>query len=151
MKKVLFLFLFFGISLASVSCAEDSTYDVPIIHFDNIQEDWSDLQKIAYIDYRIGKKISYTPDFNTEVSNDGAARALWKIIASGYGVCNGIAQIEQYMLKRVGIESEMVSAETHAFLKVTSNFTSPAFLGGKSLIRNLPSKLLSFTNTPSPS
>ena len=87
---------------------------------DNIQEDWSDLQKIAYIDYRIGKKISYTPDFNTEVSNDGAARALWKIIASGYGVCNGIAQIEQYMLNRVGIESEIVSAATHAFLKVNN-------------------------------
>lgn len=85
---------------------------------ENIQEDWSDLQKAAYIDYRIGKKISYTPDFDTEVSDIGSARALWRIIVSGYGVCNGIAQIEQYMLKRVGIESEMVSAKTHAFLKV---------------------------------
>ena len=84
----------------------------------NMKEDWSDIQKAAYIDYRIGKKISYTPDFDTEVSDDASARALWKIIDSGYGVCNGIAQVEQYLLKHVGIESELVSSGRHSFLKV---------------------------------
>lgn len=83
-----------------------------------INPEWSDVEKIAYIDNAIGKKVSYTPDFGTEVCDDGDARALWKIIDSGYGVCNGISQVEQYMLKRVGIESEMISGKHHAFLKI---------------------------------
>lgn len=84
----------------------------------NIHDDWTDIQKAAYIDYRIGKQVSYTPDFDTEVSDDASARALWKIISSGYGVCNGIAQLEQYMFSHVGIESELVSSGRHSYLKV---------------------------------
>lgn len=84
----------------------------------NIKEDWSDIQKAAYIDHRVGKKISYTPDFDTEVTDQESARALWRIIDSGYGVCNGIAQVEQYLLSHVGIESELVSSGRHTFLKV---------------------------------
>lgn len=80
--------------------------------------EWSDIQKIAFIDNAIGKKISYSPDFDTEVSHQGHARALWKIIDSGHGVCNGIAQVEQYVLNRVGIESQIVSNGVHSFLKL---------------------------------
>lgn len=94
--------------------AEEWISDV-ILH---IEDDWTDIQKVAYIDYRIGKKISYTPDFETEVSDDASARALWRIIDSEYGVCNGISQVEQYLLKHVGIESELVSSGKHAFLKL---------------------------------
>lgn len=83
-----------------------------------IDDQWTEVQKLAYIHYAIGKKMSYSPDFDTEVSNEKDARALWKIISSGYGVCNGIAQIEQYMLKKVGIISKVVSSGTHAFLKI---------------------------------
>ena len=83
-----------------------------------MDSDWTDIQKLAYIDNKVGKKIGYTPDFDTEVSEDAEARALWKIIDSGYGVCNGIAQVEQYILKKVGIETEMVSSGTHSFLRV---------------------------------
>lgn len=83
-----------------------------------IDPNWTDIQKMAFIDTEIGKKISYSPDFDTEVEDAGAERALWKIISSGYGVCNGISQVEQYMLARVGIESEMIGTGTHAFLKV---------------------------------
>lgn len=83
-----------------------------------INPEWSDVEKIAYIDNAIGKKVSYTPDFGTDECDVGAARSLWKIIDSGYGVCNGISQVEQYILKRVGIESEMVSGKCHAFLKI---------------------------------
>lgn len=83
-----------------------------------INEEWSDIQKVAFIDNAIGKKISYTPDFDTEVCNHGEARALWKIINTGYGVCNGIAQVEQYILSKLGIEAEMVSSGKHAFLKL---------------------------------
>lgn len=83
-----------------------------------IQEEWSDIQKIAYIDNKIGKKMSYTPDFDTEVGDENKARALWRIIDSGYGVCNGIAQVEQYLLEHVRISSEMVSSGRHVFLKI---------------------------------
>lgn len=85
---------------------------------ENIHEDWSDIQKLAYIDNCIGKRTSYTPDFDTEVCKDASARALWRIIDSGYGICNGISQVEQYMLQKVGIESELISAGNHAYLKI---------------------------------
>lgn len=66
--------------------------------FKEMDENWSSIQKIAYIDNAIGKKISYSPDFDTEFFNPNDSRTLWKIIDSGYGVCNGIAQVEKYML-----------------------------------------------------
>lgn len=81
-------------------------------------EQWTDIQKVAFIDNAIGKKISYSPDFDTEIFNNGEARALWKIINSGEGVCNGIAQIEKYILDKVGVESEIVSSSNHSFLKL---------------------------------
>lgn len=40
------------------------------------------------------------------------------IISSGYGVCNGIAKVEQYILNRVGVESEIISSNRHVFLKI---------------------------------
>lgn len=85
---------------------------------DSLNPEYSKAQKLAVIDNAIGKKISYSPDFDTEVFNSADCRALWKIISSGYGVCNGIAKVEQYILDRIGIESEIISSGTHAFLKV---------------------------------
>lgn len=84
----------------------------------NLNPEYSMVQKMAVIDNAIGRKISYSPDFNTEVFNANDSRALWKIIASGYGVCNGIARVEQYMLNRIGIESEIIPTSAHAFLKI---------------------------------
>lgn len=84
----------------------------------NLNPEYSKAQKMAVIDNAIGKKISYSPDFGTEVFNSSDCRALWKIISSGYGVCNGIAKVEQYILNRVGIESEIISSSTHTFLKI---------------------------------
>ncbi len=85
---------------------------------DSLNPEYSKAQKMAVIDNAIGKRISYSPDFDTEVFNSADCRALWKIISSGYGVCNGIAKVEQYILDRIGIESEIISSGTHAFLKV---------------------------------
>lgn len=84
----------------------------------SLNPEYSKAQKMAVIDNAIGKRISYSPDFDTEVFNRANCRALWKIISSGYGVCNGIAKVEQYMLSKVGIESELISSGTHAFLKI---------------------------------
>ncbi len=83
-----------------------------------IDSKWDDLEKIAYIDNKIGKKISYSPLYGTEVTNECNIRALWKIIDTGYGVCNGIAQIEKYILNKIGIEADLVDAEKHTFLKL---------------------------------
>lgn len=85
---------------------------------EKVDSSWSNMQKIAYIDTAIGKKISYSPKFMTEIEDSGAVRALWKIIDSGYGVCNGIAQIEKYILEKLDIESEMISGKNHSFLKL---------------------------------
>jgi len=85
-----------------------------------IQPNHSDAQKIAIIDYEIGKKISYSPDFDTELFNENDARTLWRIISSGHGVCNGIAKVEQYLLHRVGINAELVSGACHSFLKLNN-------------------------------
>ncbi len=84
----------------------------------SLNSEYSKAQKLAIIDNAIGKKISYTPDFDTEVFNPSDARALWKIISSGYGVCNGISNLEHYILNKVGIESEFVETRSHTFLKV---------------------------------
>ena len=83
-----------------------------------LDPEWSNIQKIAFIDNAIGKRISYSPDFDTEVSDPGHSRALWKIIDSGYGVCNGIAQVEQYVLNKAEIDSQVVSSGVHSFLKL---------------------------------
>lgn len=85
---------------------------------DNLDSKYSKAQKLAIIDNEIGKKISYSPDFDTEIFDISDCRALWKIISSGYGVCNGIAKVEQYILNKIGIESEIVAGESHAFLKI---------------------------------
>lgn len=85
---------------------------------DKLKPEYTKAQKMAIIDNEIGKKISYTPNFDTEVENQFDCRAIWKIISTGYGVCNGIAKLEQYIFNRVGIESELISSEGHAFLKI---------------------------------
>ena len=85
-----------------------------------LKPEYSTAQKIAIIDNAIGKKISYSPDFDTEVFSATDSRALWKIISSGYGVCNGISNVEHYILNKIGIESEIISSGGHAFLKLNN-------------------------------
>lgn len=85
---------------------------------DNLDPEYSNAQKIAVIDNAIGKRISYSPDMGTEVFDKYDSRALWKIISSGYGVCNGIARVKQYMFERIGISSEIIRSANHAFLKL---------------------------------
>ena len=94
----------------------------------DLKPEYSNAQKLAIIDNAIGKKLSYSPDFGTEVFDQSDCRAIWKIISSGYGVCNGIAKVEQYILKRVGIESEIVHGLKHAFLKI-KNIELPLYDG----------------------
>ncbi len=86
----------------------------------SINPEYTDAQKLALIDNAIGKKISYTPNFHTEVFNgdSNTPRALWKIISNEHGICNGIATLEQYMLQQVGINSKPIITKNHAFLEL---------------------------------
>ena len=85
---------------------------------DTIDPNMSDVQKIYIIDEAIGKKISYSPVWGKENEDTVVVRQLWNVINSGYGVCNGIAEVEKYMLNKIGIESEMIYTKRHAFLKI---------------------------------
>ena len=86
--------------------------------YNGMEEDWTVIQKMAYIDTAIGKRVSFAPDQGTEAENNGDERALWRIIYRGYGVCNGVAQVEEYMYKRRGIDCERVDGEKHTYLLV---------------------------------
>ena len=89
-----------------------------------LNPEWSDIQKVAYIDNCIGKKLSYDPQYETEVFDECKDNTLWTVLNTGYGVCGGIAQVENYILERAGIESEVIiggknTPETpHAFIKL---------------------------------
>ncbi|MCR5146585.1 MAG: hypothetical protein K6B70_04495 [Clostridia bacterium] len=83
----------------------------------NLKEDWTEIEKMAYIHTAIGKRVSYTPEQGTEVEKPDEERPLWKIITNKEGVCNGIAQLEQYMFLKIGIESEVVNAQIHSYLR----------------------------------
>lgn len=46
------------------------------------------------------------------------ARAVWMVIASKKGVCFGIAKVEEFMLKRLGVNAELIQSPNHAFVKI---------------------------------
>ena len=83
-----------------------------------LKPEWTEIQKMAYIDNAIGKRVSFCPEQGTEVENHGDERALWRIIVDGEGVCNGISQITEYMYKRIGVESEKIVSPNHMYLLV---------------------------------
>ena len=85
---------------------------------DNIDPEWTDVQKLAFIDNQVGKRISYSPNFETEVEDMADERCCWKIMTDGYGVCVGISTVEKHILDKVGIQSEIIKTENHAFLLV---------------------------------
>ena len=106
--------MFGGQSIESYAKAEKWIDSI----IDTIDPNMSDVQKIYIIDEAVGKKISYSPAYGKENTDYIVVRQLWNIINSGYGVCNGIAEIESYMLNKIGIENEMISTGRHAFLKI---------------------------------
>lgn len=83
-----------------------------------IDTEMTDIQKIYIVDEAIGKRISYSPIYKKVNQDTVKVRQLWSIIDTGYGVCNGIAEVENYILNKIGIENEIVSSKTHSFLKI---------------------------------
>ena len=85
---------------------------------EQIKPEWVDIQKLAFIDNQIGKKISYSPSHGTEVENKENEKCVWRIISTGYGICDGISALVKYILKKVKIDSEIISGGTHKYLKI---------------------------------
>lgn len=88
---------------------------------DKINTNWNREQKIAHVHYRMGDMISYYPDFNFDgryvgdrASHD--VRNIWKSVADGVSVCNGIAAIELTILSRVGVPTKILHGSRHVFL-----------------------------------
>lgn len=88
-----------------------------------IQPNWTKKQIAAYVHYKIGKLISYVPDFNfngmfVNSANSNDTRNIWKSLINGKSVCNGITSIARNILSRVGVVTRELSSGTHSFLLV---------------------------------
>lgn len=84
-----------------------------------VDENWTDKQKIAFIHYQIGKLVSYVPDFNfqgniSQIAQD--SRNIWQSIINEQSVCNGVVSIERNLLARIGISSKELRSESHSFV-----------------------------------
>lgn len=86
-----------------------------------INPNWSITQKLAYVHYKIGKLITYVPDYNYNklimnlpIVND--TKNIWYSLANGVSVCSGITKIEQNILARLGIETKELSSGIHSYL-----------------------------------
>lgn len=88
---------------------------------EEIEPSWSEKQKVAFVHYKIGKLISYVPDFNfsgrfvnSPISSN--TRNIWKSVVDGKSVCNGIVSITRNILSRAGVHTRELSSGTHSFL-----------------------------------
>lgn len=84
-----------------------------------VDESWTDKQKIAFIHYQMGKLVSYVPDFNfqgniSQIAQD--SRNIWQSIINGQSVCNGVVSIERNLLARIGISSKELKSESHSYV-----------------------------------
>ena len=87
---------------------------------ENVDRNWTNIQKIAYIDNSIGKKISYSEEYGTEAFDIKSSINIWKIICNEKGICTGIAELEKYMLDRIGVRSNILRSDNHEFLKLVN-------------------------------
>lgn len=92
---------------------------------DEINPEWTIKQKAAYVHYKMGEMISYTPDFcfSGKYATDSKAKStrnIWKSIESGESVCNGIATIERNILSRIGVKTRELSSVIHSFVMIES-------------------------------
>lgn len=84
-----------------------------------IDEGWTDKQKIAFIHYQMGKLVSYVPDFNfqgniSQIAQD--SKNIWQSSINGQSVCNGVVSIERNLLARIGISSKELKSESHSYV-----------------------------------
>ena len=73
-----------------------------------VKEEWTDVQKIAYIIHFIGTYFTYSPTNDTEIWDDEDERSLWRCFRTHTGVCNTFSAIAQYMLNRLNVNIETI-------------------------------------------
>ncbi len=83
-----------------------------------INPEWTNIQGVAYVDYVLGKNITYCPYLDTEIYNSKEVQNMWKVANKKTGVCWGISELEKYILSKIGIEAEVIKNRTHVFLKL---------------------------------
>lgn len=88
-----------------------------------INPDWTDIQKVAYVHYKMGKLISYFPEISKNGNYLGKrkeldlnCRSIWTALVKGKSHCMGISRIQRTILSRLGIETEVLTSATHDFL-----------------------------------
>ena len=86
-----------------------------------INPNWNIKQKLAYVHYKMGKLVSYVPDYNfnkksTNSPNIIGAKNIWKSLSDGKSICNGITAIERNILYRLGIKTTELSSGIHSYL-----------------------------------
>lgn len=85
-----------------------------------INPEWTNIQRVAYVDHVLGKNITYCPYLNTEIYNSEEVQNMWKVANKKTGICWGISELEKYILSKIGIEAEVIINDngTHAFLRL---------------------------------
>ena len=91
-----------------------------------VNPDWNAKQKIAFVHHKMGKIVSYCPDFKYACQDNSFSitentRIMWNALSSGIGVCNGIAHINMSILSRLGIDSEFLNGKAHEYLCIKTD------------------------------
>lgn len=86
----------------------------------SINPEYSVLQKVAMVLHAMGKRLSYSSTYHTENFSEGKTRNVWKIISSGEGVCNGFVAVANHILNKLGVSSQEIGSECHAYLLVNN-------------------------------
>ena len=85
-----------------------------------IDTKWSEKEKLAFVNYKIGELLSYSPNFNFSQKAQSQeiedTRNIWKSIVNGRSVCNGISEATVYILSKIGIEAKVLASKTHNFV-----------------------------------
>ena len=102
---------------------EEFLYGERIINdvLEDINQNWNTKQKVAFVHYKMGRLISYVPDYNynTLITNSpilSGTRNIWKSLSDSRSICNGITAIEQNILFRLGIKTTELSSGIHSYL-----------------------------------
>ena len=89
---------------------------------DEINPEWGIKQKAAFVHYKMGKIFAYKPDFYTERKGNYVlekdVRSIWKSLAQGISVCNGITSANMNILSRLGIRSKALRGKAHTYLLI---------------------------------
>ncbi len=85
-----------------------------------IDTKWSEKEKLAFVNYKIGELLSYSPNFNFSQKDQSKeiedTRNIWKSIVNGRSVCNGISEATVYILSKIGIKAKVLASKTHNFV-----------------------------------